>query len=302
MAVRQQVRRDLDSGASQSAVSNPAPSRAALPCPGFSLLNGAGLNIRVSQPRPATETSVSAAQGGGRFRVKRIQANVIAQSERKLLTWLAARLPLWLTPDRLTAIGAVGAVLVLAAQAASRYSPVFFWLASAGLVIHWFGDSLDGSLARFRGIERPIYGYFLDHTIDALCNFAIMVGFGLTPFIRMDAALFALLGYFFLCMYVFINNHLSGVFQLSFLGLGPTELRLCLIAINTAMACFGAATFQVAGQVFSPYDAVLIFAGAVFIAIYVVRVAIGIRTLRDPARSGATTPHNAATNASSAAK
>ena len=244
---------------------------------------------------------MSATDRGRRFRVTRIQANVIAQSERRLLTWLAARLPMWLTPDRLTVIGVLGAVIVLGAQAASRYDQAFYWLASLGLVIHWFGDSLDGSLARFRGIERPVYGYFLDHTVDALCNFIIMVGFGLTPFIRMDVALFALVGYFFLCMYVFINNHLSGIFQLSFLGLGPTELRLCLIAINAAMACFGNIAFQVKGQVFSPYDGVLIFAGVVFVAIYVVRVAIGIRALRDPACSGAL-PHSAATNASSLPK
>ena len=230
--------------------------------------------------------STPAAHDDG-FRVKRIQTNVIALSERKLLTWLAARLPLWVTPDRLTVLGVAGAMLVLVAQIASRRDDAFLWLASFGLVIHWFGDSLDGSLARYRQIERPIYGYFLDHTVDALCNFMIMVGFGLTLYIRMDVALFALVGYFFLCMYVFINNHLSGTMQLSFLGFGPTELRLCLIAINTAMFFFGRAGFDVAGQFISYYDCVLLFAGTVFVAIYVVRMLIGIRTLRHPARSGA---------------
>ncbi len=217
------------------------------------------------------------------FRVRRIQTNVVAESERKLLTWLAARLPMWVTPDLLTAVGVCGAAIVLAAQAASGSNLDFLWLASLGLVVHWFGDSLDGSLARFRQIERPVYGYFLDHTVDALCNLMIMVGYGLTPFIRMDAALFALVGYFFLCMYVFISNHLSGVFQLSFLGFGPTELRLCLIAINAAMYFFGDLGFSAGGQEISAYDCALILAGVVFIAIYVVRVAIGIRNLRNPA-------------------
>ncbi len=244
---------------------------------------------------------MSAAEEGGRFRVSRIQANVIAKSERRLLTWLAAHLPAWVTPDGLTVVSVCGAAVVLVGEAASRHHLGYLWLGSAGLVMNWFGDSLDGSLARFRQIERPIYGYFLDHTVDALNNFMIMTGFGLAPFIRMDVALFALVGYFFMCMYVFINNHLSGVFQLSFLGLGPTELRLCLIAINVAMLVFGPVAFSVAGQVFSPYDAVLIFAGIVFIAIYVARVAIGIRTLRHPSRSGAT-PQSAARNSSSAPK
>lgn len=247
--------------------------------------------------------STTAAQDGG-FRVKRIQANVIAQSERKLLTWLAARLPNWVTPDRLTVLGVAGAVLVFAAQVASRHDHAFLWLASFGLVVHWFGDSLDGSLARYRRIERPIYGYFLDHTVDALCNFMIMLGFGLTVYIRMDVALFALVGYFFLCMYVFINNHLSGTMQLSFLGFGPTELRLCLIAINTAMFFFGRAGFSVVGTFISYYDCVLLFAGTVFVAIYMVRVGIGIATLRDPARNGAkpAAAQSAATNASSLPK
>jgi archaetidylinositol phosphate synthase len=229
----------------------------------------------------------STATQDGKFRVKRIQANVIAQSERRLLTWLAARLPSWVTPDRLTVLGVLGAALVLVAQIASRHDHAYLWLASFGLVVHWFGDSLDGSLARYRRIERPIYGYFLDHTVDALCNFMIMAGFGLTLFIRMDVALFALVGYFFLCMYVFINNHLSGTMQLSFLGFGPTELRLCLIAINTAMFFCGRAGFSVAGEFFSWYDCVLLFAGTMFVAVYVVRVGIGIRELRDPARNGA---------------
>ena len=190
----------------------------------------------------------------GRFRVSRIQTNVVALRERQVLTWLCTKLPAWTTPDGLTALGVAGAGLVFVSYVASRFHPGFLWLASLGLVIHWFGDSLDGSLARHRHIERPIYGYFLDHTVDAICNLMIMAGIGFTFGVRMDVALFALLGYYLLCMYVFITNHLSGIFQLSFLGFGPTELRLCLIAINTWM--FFAGPFGLAiddGQVFSPY-------------------------------------------------
>ena len=223
----------------------------------------------------------------GRFRVTRIQTNVVALRERQVLTWLCARMPAWVTPDGLTAVGVAGAVLVFASYVASRWNPAFLWLASLGLVIHWFGDSLDGSLARHRRIERPIYGYFLDHTVDAICNLMIMGGIGFTAGIRMDVALFALLGYYLLCMYVFINNHLSGVFQLSFLGFGPTELRLCLIAINTWMFFAVLRGVTVDGQFFSPYDGLLLFAGAVFTLIFVVKVIVGVRALRDPARSGA---------------
>ncbi len=224
------------------------------------------------------------------FRVRRIQANVVARRERQLLTWLCARLPPWITSDRLTFISVVGASLVFVSYILSRTMPVMLWLASFGLALNWFGDSLDGSLARYRSMERPIYGYFLDHTIDAINNLLIMAGIGFTLHVRMDVALFALVGYYLLCMYVFINNHLSGVFQLSFLGFGPTELRLCLVAINTWMFFAGHVGATLGTQFFSAYDALLLFAGAVFTIIFVVRMLAGIRELRDPSRSGARPP------------
>ena len=221
------------------------------------------------------------------FRVRRIQANVVARRERQLLTWLCARLPSWITSDGLTAVSVFGAGLVFVSYIASRTVPAALWLASFGLVLNWFGDSLDGSLARYRLMERPVYGYFLDHTIDATNNLLIMAGIGFTHHVRMDAALFALVGYYLLCMYVFINNHLSGIFQLSFLGFGPTELRLALIGINTWMFFSGHIGTTFGNQFFSAYDGLLLLAGSVFTFIFVIRMQAGIRELRDPSRSGA---------------
>ena len=226
--------------------------------------------------------------GGGSFRVTRIQLNMVARRERQLLTFLCARLPRAVTPDGLTALSVAGAVLVFASYAASRADPRFLWLASAGFVVNWFGDSLDGSLARYRGIERPTYGYFLDHTVDALNNLVMMVGLGLTTAVRMDVSLFALVGYYLLCMYVFISNHLSGVFQLSFLGFGPTELRIGLIAINTTVVLVGVGGWRIGGVAFTAYDGLVLFAGVMFVAVFVARIVIGIRQLRP--RPGAPTP------------
>ncbi len=225
------------------------------------------------------------ARNGG-FRITRIQANMVARKERQLLNWLCARLPDRVTPDGLTIFGVAGAALTFVSYIASRTDPAFLWLASLGYVIHWFGDSLDGSVARYRHIERPIYGYFVDHTVDAVTNLLLMSGLGFSLDVRMDTALFALLGYYLLCMYVFIKNHLSGVLQLSFLGFGPTELRICLVLITTAMFFFGRVGFTIGGVFFSWYDAVLIFAGAAFLSVFLVRMAAGIRELRDPARNG----------------
>ena len=245
-------------------------------------------------------TAPTARDGG--FRVKRIQTNVVAIRERQLLTWLCTKMPGWVTPDRLTLLGVGAAALIFVSYIASRANPAFLWLASLGLVIHWFGDSLDGSLARHRRIERPIYGYFLDHTVDAICNLMIMGGIGLTLHVRMDVALFTLLGYYLLCMYVFINNHVSGVFQLSFVGFGPTELRICLVAINTWMFFAGHSGVTIEGLFFSVYDFVLLFAACMFVGIFIVKMLAGIRNLRDPARSGAALTQSASAKASSAPK
>ncbi|MGH6851439.1 MAG: CDP-alcohol phosphatidyltransferase family protein [Methylocella sp.] len=212
--------------------------------------------------------------------VSRVQDNILARRERDCLDWLCVHMPGAVTPDRLTGFGACGAFLVFAGYAATRVHPAFFFLATLGVVIHWFGDSLDGSLARYRRIERPRYGYFLDHSVDALCNLTIMTGAGLSVYIRLDVALFALLGYFMLCMYVFLYNHVSQRFQLSFLALGPTELRAGLIGLNCWMYFSGDAKIAIGSATFSPYDLVFCGAGSVFVALFAVNVFNVARKLR----------------------
>jgi archaetidylinositol phosphate synthase len=212
--------------------------------------------------------------------VSRVQENILARRERDFLDWLCGHMPRAVTPDRLTGVGAAGAALVFAGYVATRLHPAFFWLATLGIVIHWFGDSLDGSLARYRRVDRPRYGYFLDHSVDALCNLTIMTGAGLSAYIRLDVALFALLGYFMLCMYVFLYNQVSQRFQLSFLALGPTELRIGLIGINCWMYFAGDSRITLGRETFSPYDLVLCGAGNVFVCLFVINVFNVARKLR----------------------
>ena len=215
----------------------------------------------------------------------RVQANVLARGERAVLDWTCARLPAFVTPDKLTLFGIAGAATVFVGYVASRSDPAWLWLATVGFIMHWFGDSLDGSLARYRRCERPRYGYFLDHSTDALCNLVIMVGLGLTPLVRMDTALAALLGYYLLCMYVFLNNHVTGVFQLSFLALGPTELRLALIGINTLMFAVGDVGAAVGDVDLTLYDGLLLLGAAIFVAIFVDRITRRIFALRAEAEA-----------------
>jgi phosphatidylglycerophosphate synthase len=171
--------------------------------------------------------------------LSRIQQNVLASSERRLLTWLCSRMPSWVTPDILTALGMVGALAIFVGYAASLFSVEWLWIALAGYVLQWFGDSMDGSLARYRHIERPSYGYFIDHSCDGLANFLILAGMGISPFVRLDVALVALVAYLLLSIHAFLSARVLGELKLSYLAAGPTELRLMLIILTLMMMALG---------------------------------------------------------------
>ncbi|MCP3729691.1 CDP-alcohol phosphatidyltransferase family protein [Sphingomonas sp. MG17] len=169
----------------------------------------------------------------------RIQQNWLAVGERQILNWLCARMPASVTPDKLTIIGMVGAVMIFAGYVASNLSPEWLLLAIVGYGVQWFGDSLDGSLARFRRIERPSYGYFIDHSCDGLANLLIVAGMGLSPFVTMDIAMIALAGYLLMSIHAFLSARVVGELRLSYLAAGPTELRLVLIGMTVMMMVLG---------------------------------------------------------------
>jgi phosphatidylglycerophosphate synthase len=155
--------------------------------------------------------------------------------------------------------------VTLAGYALSNYSPGFLWLASLGFAINWFGDSLDGTLARYRRIERPMYGYFVDHTMDAVSQFLIIIGMGLSPYITYHFASMALIAYLMLSILVYLRTYIVGEFRISYGGLGPTETRVVAIVLNTFMYFFGLQTFMVGAYQISVYDlAVLAIALVLF--------------------------------------
>jgi phosphatidylglycerophosphate synthase len=157
--------------------------------------------------------------------------------ERPALAWLALNMPRWVTPDILTGIGLAGAVIACVGYALARFSPSLLWLATLGLVINWFGDSLDGTLARQRKIERPRYGYFLDHSIDCLAVLLLAIGIGFSGYVRFDICFLTLATFLMLCALTYLRAHVSNVFQMSYAAIGPTEIRVGLIALN-AMIIF----------------------------------------------------------------
>ena len=161
---------------------------------------------------------------------------LLAEPERRLLCAIAARLPAWVTSDHLTILGVLGAVGAGAAYALSTLGPAWLWAASVLLAVNWFGDSLDGTLARVRRAERPRYGYYLDHIVDAFATAAIGAGIGLSPYASLSVALAVVVAYLVLSINVYLESAAFGVFRLGYGRIGPTEVRLVLMIANTLLA------------------------------------------------------------------
>jgi archaetidylinositol phosphate synthase len=158
--------------------------------------------------------------------------------ERPALATLASKMPAWVTPDTLTAIGFAGSLITFGGYAAAGGDPKWLWIASAGLIVNWFGDSLDGTLARYRKIERPRYGYFLDNAIDLVMQFLLAAGIAISGYIRADLCFVALSIFLMMSVLSLLRANISGVFQLSYGGIGPTEMRVMFILLNVVMYFF----------------------------------------------------------------
>lgn len=161
----------------------------------------------------------------------RIQTSFLNAVEKKALIWLANKQPKWANADLFTFIGFIGAVIVAIGFIFSNYSVHFLWLTIAGLVVNWYGDSLDGTLARVRNQQRPIYGFYVDHTVDAINEALMFLGAGMSPFMHFELACVILVVYLMLTLNVAMNAHLKGEFCLTYSKLGPTEFRLIIVLV-----------------------------------------------------------------------
>lgn len=169
----------------------------------------------------------------GKEQSNRIQTSILAASEKRVLVWLAHRQPRWMTSDKLSFIGVLGAFICGVGYALSSFDIHFLWLSSFGLLVNWYGDSLDGTLARVRNTQRPKYGFFIDHTIDALTIALMCFGAGLSPLLKMEVALLVLAAYLTMSVYTYICTLVKEEFRLTYGKLGPTEFRVIVIIINT---------------------------------------------------------------------
>ncbi len=170
--------------------------------------------------------------GSGFVQATRVMNGMSAAAERRLLVWLAGRIPAWIGADHLTALG----FLAMVGAGASYWLAAWDKRALAGVVVclavNWFGDSLDGTVARVRGQERPRYGFYVDHTLDMFGSFFLLGGLALSGFMTPLVAFGLLVAYLMLTTEVYLATYCLASFRLSFFAIGPTELRI-ILAIGT---------------------------------------------------------------------
>jgi phosphatidylglycerophosphate synthase len=210
---------------------------------------------------------------------------LLARPEARALEWIARRVPQRVLPDHLTLLGVVAAVGIAAAYVLSNGDSAWLWAASGLLVVHWLGDSLDGTLARVRRIERPTYGYYLDHLVDAVATAVIGIGLGLSPYLLLATGTVLVIAYLVLSINTYLETQALGVFRLGYGRLGPTEARLGLIALNTALALGAPLGFELAGVGLTALDVVVLGAAAAMAGALAVRATGTLRLLaaREPA-------------------
>jgi archaetidylinositol phosphate synthase len=165
----------------------------------------------------------------------RLQESFTAAAERKALAWLAARLPARVNSDHLTLLGFVAMFLAGASYALARTHRAGLILATLFLALNWFGDSLDGTLARLRNLQRPRYGFYVDHMIDTFGGLFLMAGLAISGFVDRRIAFGMFVAFLMLSVQVYLATYTVGTFQLSFAKCGPTEIRILLTLGNVAL-------------------------------------------------------------------
>jgi phosphatidylglycerophosphate synthase len=166
---------------------------------------------------------------------QREQLSILTPIEKLTLKWLAERMPSWVNSDHLTVLGFVGMILTGVSYYLAQYNPLFLLAAIVCLAINWFGDSLDGTLARLRNRQRPRYGFYVDHIVDAFGISFVVAGLGLSGYMSPQVAMGFLVAYFLMNIEIYLATYTLGVFKLSYGVMGPTELRVIVCIGNLVL-------------------------------------------------------------------
>jgi len=206
-----------------------------------------------------------------------INTGITAKLEEKAKEYICPRIPSYVNSDHLTVIGFIGTIICAVGFILGSTEKQYLSLVIIGLFINWFGDSFDGSLARFRKKTRPIYGYYIDHTVDSLSVIVAGIGLGYSSYVRIDLALIVVALYLALETHVLIVKSIENTFKYSFGLFGPTEFRIIISLLAIYMYFSKTFTFLVLGQMFSQYDiAIAILCLIMFVILITSMIKTGI--------------------------
>lgn len=183
----------------------------------------------------------------------RAQLSLLAPLEKRILLWLAARMPAAINSDHLTLLGFLSLLGAGLSYWYARANPLGLLLVIFFLITNWFGDSLDGTLARYRQRLRPRYGFYVDHIVDMFGTFFLITGLGLSGYMSFPLAMALVIAYFMLSIEVYLTTYTIGTFHLSFWKFSPTELRILLAIGNIALLIRGPHA-RIAGQQYLLFD------------------------------------------------
>src|SRR5438270_2186596 len=166
---------------------------------------------------------------------ERLQQSLSAELEKRLLIWLADHTPCWIQPDHLTIVGFAAQLLTGVSYAFAGSNRLWLVAGIGFLALNWFGDSMDGTLARVRNQQRPRYGFYIDHMLDSIGALALMGGLAVSGLMHPVIAVGLLVLFLLLSIQSYLATYTLGEFRMSFWSFGPTELRLLLAIGNLAV-------------------------------------------------------------------
>lgn len=217
----------------------------------------------------------------GKEKSERIQSSLLNAKEKELLIWLGNRQPAWVTSDMLTYFGVAAAALYAMFCWFANCNVYYLWAASGCLVLNWYGDSLDGTVARVRDAQRPKYGFFIDHSLDALTTCLFCMGLGLAPVMKLSIAMFILAGYLCLSIYTYLSSIVMEKFRLTYGKLGPTEARLIIIGVFILYMYtpFSETGFYIGETFWTVFDCIGALVAVILFTIYICQLVADLRRL-----------------------
>lgn len=203
-------------------------------------------------------------------KAERVIQTLTGPWETRVLPKMARALPAWVNSDHLTVLGIVAGFVIFAGLVLVRHSRWWIMLSNAGFVLHWWADSLDGTLARVRHREREQYGYFVDHVSDAFTTILFALGLALSSLVHIGVGMFVAIGYLLMNVYAHVEAYIDRVFRISYGGLGPTEIRIICMAVTTTGALWNPFIVRAFHVDFRLTDVLVLSVGIGLVTVFIV--------------------------------